>query len=206
MFFLFSLFLSHTALAGMDIPEHLRKKYLEECKNQTSGSACVELANETLCGRGFNPEYASFMTKACTVFQKNCAKGNAPTCTEHAFCLLDCSTVDEEAYVSTTMNALGLRHCLFHTKEENAAKGLGLLQASCIDGDIKGCLNAATILEHSEFRDIEKQQSMLRKACALEDPQACASLGSSLLSEGERAQEKACELGVKEACTTQQKK
>ncbi|MEC7987948.1 MAG: hypothetical protein VX278_22465 [Myxococcota bacterium] len=197
MFLLFS----HVSFAGMDIPEHLRKQYLEECKNQTSGKACVELANETLCGRGFNTEYASFMTKACAVFQKNCDKGNAQACTEHAFCILDCSPVDEEAYVSTTMNALGLRHCFFPSKEENADKGIDVLQKSCLSGDINGCLNAATILEHGEYSDIGKRQTVLRKACEMNHPSSCADLSESLRQESEQARDKACTLGESQLCT-----
>ena len=199
MFFILAFVLS-TANAGRGLSPEQNKKYTKECNKEISGRACVELANETLCGMGYNPTYAKFMKKACNVFRKNCEKGKAAACTEHAYCLLDCSTLDEDSYVSTTMDALGMRHCFFTTKEENTAAGIKRLSDACLGGDVKGCLSAAMIFEHAEEPDDVKRQSMLRQACSLDDAKGCATLSEILKKEATETQEKACRLGAKEHC------
>ena len=189
-----------SSFAGKGLPPELQKKYIKECKEETSAHACVELANETLCGKGYNPTYAEYMKQACSVYRKNCEKGSQTACVHYSGCLLDCSPLSEEAYFSQTVSALGLKECFVEEKKDNQSKGLQLLEQACQKGEAAGCMGMALSLEATEDSSIGAKQDWLRRACALEYLDGCTKFHESLQSEMELVREKSCELGAKEFC------
>ena len=54
------------AFAGGDISEEDLKKHTQLCHNESQGNSCLVLAEQTLCGRGFNEETAAIMKVACS--------------------------------------------------------------------------------------------------------------------------------------------
>ena len=201
--FVFLVLLLPPSFAGKPLPDHVRKRLTKECNSSKDGDSCVELAKETLCGMGYNDEYAQLMTKACTVFQKNCkedTKSSIQACTNYAQCLLDCSDLETDSPISMTMNNTGQRHCFLPKEKQNSlSKGLQLLEKTCAANSVYGCLSSVQI--HAQTKpNRTRQNELLRKACALNDAEGCTMLIDALQTEQDETREKACELGAAEYC------
>ena len=207
MLAILSLFLP-LSFAGKPLPPAVRNKLVEECETKQKGVSCVTLADETLCGMGYNKDYAQFMTKACHVFQVNCQKGVAKACENYSKCLIDCSPRIEDVYLSYTLSATGVKHCFLKDREqgEPLREGRALLEQACDKSSIVGCIGTAIILAEIEPKTVDEQLSLLGMACDLEDAEGCIRLVDTLQKvenkeqERSQARDKACALGVKDYC------
>ena len=83
------------SFAGGDISEEELEKYNRQCHKESRGEACVVLAEQTLCGRGFNEETQVLMNAACKAYQKRCAQKDQDSCQGYRMrCLLPCLSVE----------------------------------------------------------------------------------------------------------------
>jgi hypothetical protein len=158
------------------------------CYEQSRGDACLVLAENTMCGRGYNEETTQFMSQACAAYQKSCVGEYNDSCRSYAYrCLLPCFDIDSfsEMIICTLPSIYKDKS----NKKINADTLLRYLAPSCSKKDTESCLILGKVL-----KDIDPLQSRvyLEKGCALYDAESCMRLGTLHVDEAKFLQEKAC--------------
>ena len=191
-FLLCMLLLPAVVQAGRSIPPAEKKKLQKKC-SRGDAEACIPLAEETLCGRGWNPTYERYMQKSCRYLKARCAKKNAAACLR----------LVEVCYVGIHEGPIydapkGKDPDVFTYKNS-----LKYLQKSCSYGSVEGCkrggLMALKKFERSE-QDLDIALRFFNQACDLKDGESCSQLTQVLQQKIKLVQSKACALGHKKSC------
>lgn len=193
------LALSLPSFAGGEFSEEELQRYHRQCHQESKGDACLVLAGETMCGRGFNEETQALMNKACTGYQKRCAKKEADSCQGyHLRCLLPCLSVefDIEAFTdlhhgSGDCTSLHPRASTEKRQEKIRASMYTYLETSCSPQYPKNCDLLGELYAQT---DISKSETYWARACEYNSPESCMKWGAYLREKGKAMEKKGCAL------------
>jgi TPR repeat protein len=196
------------AYAGGEL-EKPKAYYIEACDNKRSAEACEIMAEQTVCGRGYNKDTASFMKKACGHHAYHCKQGDGPGCLSHAECILSC--LSWETYWSSPFSAadetsgchLDLK-LTGETKEQlnqaGVKRALAAATRACDANDPKGCGLLGWLSATAEIGQMNQAKQAWQKSCDLESTAGCLALSEQLMKEAKVLTKRACELGDRSAC------
>jgi hypothetical protein len=202
-----------TALAGEGFEPGEEKRLRLECTKQRNGAACLALAGETLCGRGYNDDTRSWMQQGCTNHKANCEAEKPTDCLPYAVCVATCLPTDAieilELWEFGYPGGWG-PHCHlpspFSTDEQAAQtkEGLKLIAAAaataCKADDPLGCLLVGMAHVADKPPSTTKAKHAWQKACELKSSVGCLKLSDHLQLEAQNLRARACELGDTSVC------
>ena len=184
--------------------------YIDECDNKRNASACRTMAEQTVCGRGYNEETARYMRKACEHHSYHCERGDGPACTANAQCVLSCLSwetywdselahaADETTGCHLTLKLPG------ETKAEKTQAGikrvLESLKSACETEQPRACFLLGWASATEDVGAPEQAKQALQKSCDLKSAEGCITLSKQLETEAKALKERACELGERSAC------
>lgn len=210
LFVFLALFLGGMkAYAGGEL-EKPEAFYIEECDNKRNAEACEIMAEQTVCGRGYNEQTAAFMTTACAHQAYHCKQGDGPGCTGHAVCMLSCFRW--ESYWTSPFadggGEMGGCHMDLklpgETEKQETQAGVELVLAAltraCNANDSRGCLFLGWLSATEEVGKLTQAKQAWQKSCDLKSTQGCVALSDHLMKEAKGLKERACELGDRSAC------
>jgi len=190
---------SQPSFAGGDISEEELEKYHQQCHTENRGDACVVLAEQTLCGRGFNEETQVLMNAACKAYQKRCAQKEQDSCQGYRMrCLLPCLSVEFDIgeYININQGAGDCGNIYPRASKEKRQEKirtslLSSLETSCSSQYPKNCELLGDIYVAT---DVTKSEKFWQRACEFKVPEGCMKWGTHLRKKGREAEMKGCAL------------
>ena len=183
--------------------------YIEECDNKRNAEACEILADQTMCGHGYNQRTARYMKKACAHHAFHCKQGDGPACTAQAQCLLSCLSwetySESDLAESDEMSGCHLDLKLpGETKAQQTQAGvkrvLDSLRTACENNDATGCFFLGWISATEDIGEPSKAKQAWQKSCDLQSAEGCVALSNQLEKEAKELKKRACRLGDRSAC------
>ena len=189
---------SQPSYAGGEISAEELAFHTKRCDGGYSGDSCLRLAEETLCGRGFNEETAVLVGKAAVNYQSNCAKGHARSCYDYSLFVLSClpTTTEFTEYILVDyvpqLGASSLSCQISWSKEsiteeekqsQQIALSIDLLTKACSHNVVDACLLLGELYSTAEVKKLKKAKQVWEKACELSSKKGCELLqnGSMIL-------------------------
>jgi TPR repeat protein len=182
--------------------------YIEECDNKRNAEACETMAEQTLCGQGYNQETARYMKKACAHHVFHCKQGDGPACTAQAQCILSC--LSWKTYFDSDLGTDALGGCHLELKlpgetkarqtQAGVKRALESLRTACDKDDAAGCFYLGWISATEDVAEPSKAKKAWQKSCDLQSAEGCVALSNHLDKEANELKKRACELGDRSAC------
>ena len=198
-----------TAFAGGEL-EKPEAFYIEECNTKHNAGACVTMAEQTVCGVGFNDKTAVYMKKACANHVYNCEQGNGAACTAKAECQISC--LDWRAYwdsdpllwPQTEMSGCHMSMTLpGESKAEQTNAGILLalesLTTACEKNDAHGCFVLGWAAMTEDVAKPEQGKQALQKSCDMKVAAACLMLSNHLKTDAQSLRDRACSMKTSES-------
>jgi len=206
----FALLIAGTnAYAGGEL-EKPEAFYVDECDNKRNAAACETMAEQTVCGRGYNEQTAAYMKKACAHRAYHCEGGDGPGCTAHAQCVLSCLSwqtywdSDLPTFEDSTSGCHISLKLPGETEAEQTQAGLkrvlASLKTACAKKDSKGCFLLGWLSATDEIGAPSQAKEAWQKSCDLKSAEGCVALSERLEKEAKDLKKRACELGERSAC------
>ena len=196
-------FVSHSVLfAGGELSEEELLKHTKRCRPKGYGDSCLVLAEETMCGRGFNEETYSYMSKACSAFAFQCDKQVSSACKDLFFrCFIPCigDDLSEEKSIGMGFDVgeyidPNLAICAYASMEQNELttmnqKMVSYFSTNCVADNPTSCRILADLYEATHL-----DQSIVywKKGCEFNDPMSCMKLGNHWRDMGTEMEKRAC--------------
>jgi hypothetical protein len=209
---IFGVFTS-SSRAGGEYSEAQILEMTNACENALSGHACLQMAETTMCGVGFNEKTAYWVDKSCAAFLNACEKGDVSECVGYGNCLFSCSGIISETTLA--QNDTGLTSCHLNFNDGTEEDNKRSVQREAVTFLSKQCelkRSELCVLAGENHLLIEKEKPKAKRssaateaipflitACDLENAEGCALLSKVLLTEHATAKEKACLLSQSES-------
>ena len=190
---------SHHALAGGGYSAAELRKMRWKCNNQVSGFSCETLAEETMCGVGYNAETSKWMQRACDAHKQQCKKRNMRGCKQYVACLTGCipdSDTDRYTYNDTSLGGCHLVQSNGKQIKAYQAKrrAVRLLKYLCQKNNGDACTTTGDLTNANQ----STHWAWYQKGCDLGDAIGCAKASEELKKKAESNKYKLCALVEKE--------
>jgi TPR repeat protein len=187
LFCITSLFFAQASYAGGEISEAELALHTLKCNKGYSGDSCFILAEQTLCGRGYNEETSVFVNQAVSNYKSNCTKGHAQSCYDYSLFIMSClpDTMDFKEHILNDYvpHLDGTMSCIISwpdpnfTTEEVQAEAISisieLLSKACSQNIVNGCLLLGELYSAPEVKKLRKAKQVWEKACSLQSQKGC---------------------------------